>query len=77
MSQKRKTLKRFAKQIEKLNSLHDHLDRERANFYGGGHTFERVYEKELEELETIEESLPRLLKEILSYNEDTERYDER
>lgn len=57
-------ISRFCKLITEINELTDHLKKECSDFYDGGYSFEEVYKSNLEKLETLQEELRSLLKEI-------------
>lgn len=48
-----KDILRFARLIENINELSNHLDMCRDSFYDGGKSFEQIYTTDLEDLERM------------------------
>lgn len=59
-----KNIKRFCELISEINTINKELDKERANFYDGGYSFEECHEFEIKELVVLQDELKTLLKEI-------------
>jgi hypothetical protein len=59
-----KNIKRFCQVIEAITETNKLLDKERANFYDGGHSFEECNKSEIEQLVELQNELKVLLKEI-------------
>lgn len=57
-------INRFCRLVTKINELNDYLQKESANFYDGGHSFEEVYSSDLEELKAAQEELEIIIKTI-------------
>lgn len=58
-------IKRFCWLVSEINTINKYLDKERYNFYDGGHSFEECYENDIEELVELQNELKNLLKEII------------
>lgn len=59
-----KDIKRFCELINEINSINKQLDKERANFYDGGYSFEECNKYTIEELEKLETEFKKLFKVI-------------
>lgn len=59
-----KDIKRFCELINEINSINKQLDKERANFYYGGYSFEECNKYTIEELEKLETEFKKLFKVI-------------
>ena len=59
-----KNIKRFCEIIFEINSINKELDKERANFYDGGYSFEECNKYKIKELVVLQDELKTLLKEI-------------
>lgn len=60
-----KNIKRFCELILEINTINKELDKERADFYDGGHSFEECNEYKIKELVDLQNELKGLLKEIV------------
>lgn len=52
----------FCDLVRNINEKNDYLDKEESNFYAGGHTFEEVYEIDMEELKLMKNRLESILR---------------
>ena len=59
-----KNIKRFCEVISEINRINEELDKERASFYDGGHSFEKCNEYKINELVDLQDELKGLLKAI-------------
>jgi hypothetical protein len=59
-----KNIKRFCEVISEINTINKELDKERADFYDGGYSFEECNEYKIKELVDLQNELKGLLKEI-------------
>ncbi len=57
-------ISRFCVLVTEINELNDDLNKQSADFYDGGYSFEEVYQSDLAKLQTKQEELRTLLKEI-------------
>lgn len=61
-----KKINRFCKLVLQINKLNKKLDKEYADFYSAGYTFEECFSCEIKELDDAQKELKSLLKEIIS-----------
>ncbi len=59
-----KNIKRFCEVILEINTINNELDKERADFYDGGYSFEECNDYKIKELVELQNELKYLLKEI-------------
>lgn len=59
-----KNIKRFCEVILEINTINKEFDKERANFYDGGHSFSECNKYKIKELVDLQNELKELLKEI-------------
>ena len=59
-----KNIKRFCEVILEINTINNELDKERADFYYGGYSFEECNKYKIKELVDLQNELKGLLKEI-------------
>ena len=59
-----KNIKRFCEVISEINAINKELDKEKADFYDGGYSFEECNEYKINELVNLQNELKGLLKEI-------------
>lgn len=59
-----KNIKRFCEVILEINTINKEFDKERADFYDGGKSFEDCNEYKIKELVDLQNELKGLLKEI-------------
>jgi hypothetical protein len=57
-----KNIKRFCEVIFEINALNKKLDKEHANFYDGGYSFEECNSTDIEDLVNLQNELKFLLK---------------
>jgi hypothetical protein len=59
-----KNIKRFCEVILEINTINKELEKERADFYDGGYSFEECNGYKIKELVDLQNELKGLLKEI-------------
>ena len=59
-----KNIKRFCEVILEINTINKELDKEKADFYEGGYSFEECNSTKIKELVDLQNELKCLLKEI-------------
>lgn len=58
-------IKRFCELIFEIHSLNKSIQKQKFNFYDGGHSFEECNEYDLDRLKKFQEEFKTLLKEII------------
>jgi hypothetical protein len=53
---------RLCKLVVEINEINNKLEKEKSNFYDGGHSFEEIMESEIAVLEKLQTELKELLK---------------
>lgn len=62
MGRKRDRIDQYCDLVRRINKKNDYLDKEESKFYSGGHTFEEVYEDDLEELKLMKNRLESIMR---------------
>lgn len=59
-----KNINRFCELVSEINSLNKYLNKERSNFYDGGHSFEEIEKSNIEDLVSMQTELKEIINTI-------------